>query len=276
LAIVGGESRVSGARPAWPVVAMDQRGVSRSPRCGGFLVISVVTKESSRWLPVPSCMEPPGPATRASAIRDQGPVPVPPALRRVVPPDHAPVRGVRVAVCATPSRGAGRFWPFTRGRPIVRRGRRGGGSYHMGAPSNGRIHVRRVRGFWRHRAVWLGLSPRAPTQRPWRAGTQRTSPRGGTVQSDNAGACRARPLHEPRPDASRMAPAGRGITGGRAHPSTRSSLADHGGAWELGDGLLARPPHRTRRHVIKAGASPPVDQRRGDHSRGSDDPGPGA
>jgi hypothetical protein len=118
-------------------------------------LIAVVKTYSSRWGPVQSWPYTQRTATRSSPIRYQGPVPVTTSRSRVLPPYHATVRRVRVAVCATTAGGEARGWPFTRGRPIVWRVRGGGGSYHAASPETLRTTVREERGVWPHRAVAL-------------------------------------------------------------------------------------------------------------------------
>jgi hypothetical protein len=164
-------SRFRGSRQAWHVVAMAQRGVYRGPLWCGVIVRAVVKTDAARGGPVPSGTSPQRTATRSAPLRDQCPVPVTAARSRVVPPSHATVRWGRVAVGATPARGAGRGWPFTRGRPSVGRG--GGGSYTAASPSHVRPDVRGWRCCGQHRAVALVPSPRSPTKRPGRAGTPR-------------------------------------------------------------------------------------------------------
>lgn len=101
-----------------------------------------------------------------------------------------------------------------------------------------------------------------------------------TTRGEGPGACRARPLHEHRPDAPRMAPAGRGSLGGERTPSRCRPVPNTwGGSVTVSSPARHTGPGgttRSRRHVSKAGASPPVDQQRGDHTRGSEAPGPGA
>jgi hypothetical protein len=136
------DSRCTSSRPSWTVVSRDQRWVEHATIGGGGMVTSVGTQDSSRGLPVPSGTAPQRTSTRASPRRYQCPVPVPTARARVLPPDQATVRVVRVAVAATPACGAARGWPFTRGRPLVPDVRGGGGADTAAAPSNGLTNVR--------------------------------------------------------------------------------------------------------------------------------------
>ena len=94
LAIAFGRFRFRYSRHSWNVVSMDQRRVSHATICCGFIVISVVKKYSSRWVPVQSWTYTQRTSTRASPMRYQCPVPVTTSIARVVPPYQATVRRV--------------------------------------------------------------------------------------------------------------------------------------------------------------------------------------
>lgn len=97
---------------------------------------------------------------------------------------------------ATTAWGEARVWPFTRGRPMVRGGRGGGGSDTAAARAPGRPHVRGRRGGPPTRAVARVPSPLSP---PRGTGALATSARGAPAAAGSAAPVWAGVAHAPEP-----------------------------------------------------------------------------